>query len=83
MKKLLLIASVLIVVFTTGASKSYEKPRNVVNVRDSCASWTIYEVAEYATGAPREVIEGFHWAESSKGQNIHHKDPNDHGGVWH
>lgn len=47
--------------------------------RDPCVRWTLYEMAEYATGAPREVLEGLHHAESSKGRNTRHPNPDDVG----
>ena len=47
-------------------------------------TWTIYEVAEALTGCPAAILEGIHFAESSKGRNYNHPDPFDKGDFgWH
>ena len=40
---------------------------------------TIYQIAEAVTGAPADIIKGFHFAESSYGKNLNHPNKVDRG----
>jgi len=40
---------------------------------------SIYDLAEYATGAPAEILRGIAFAESSNGKKLDHPDPLDRG----
>lgn len=40
---------------------------------------TIYQIASAITGAPEDIIKGFHFAESSYGKNLNHPNKMDRG----
>lgn len=46
---------------------------------DLATNKTIYQLAAEKTGAPERIVRGFHFAESSYGQNVNHPDPADVG----
>lgn len=73
------IAVLVMLSTSSSASCGFAIRHASASPRDPCVNWTIYEMAEYATGAPREIIEGLHFAESSKGKNTRHTDIHDKG----
>lgn len=71
-------AIVLLSVVLLSSSALYQPPPPPTQERPREAM-TIYELSELVTGAPREIVEGLAFAESSKGHNLAHPDPHDVG----
>lgn len=71
---------VVIVFAMIGTSSTLYKPPSApspMSVRDPCVNWSIYEMAQEATGVPASIIKGIAWAESEEKDGIKHRDPLD------
>lgn len=71
---------IVIVFALIGTSSTLYKPPSApdpMSIRDPCVNWSIYQMAEEATGVPAVIIKGIAWAESEEKDGIKHRDPLD------
>ena len=71
---------VAILFVVIGTSSSIYKPPSApdpMSIRDPCVNWSIYDMAQEATGIPASIIKGIAWAESKERDGIKHHDPLD------
>lgn len=78
------VASLSIIVFVLSSATPFVHRIAPADFVEREPTWTIYEAAEALTGAPAAILEGIHFAETSKGRNYNHPDPFDKGDFgWH
>lgn len=74
----MIVALVILSAVLLSSSALYQPPPPPTQER-AREAMTIYALSELVTGAPREIVEGLAFAESSKGRNTRHPDPHDVG----
>jgi len=83
-KKILILLLAVVLCLSCQTSKSEKEPRWPDNRDEFIVDFsepeiTIYEIASLVTGAPADIIKGFHFAESSYGKNLNHTNKVDRG----
>jgi len=78
-KKFVFILTVIFFAMVGTSSTLYKPPSapSPMSIRDPCVNWSIYEMAQEATGVPASIIRGIAWAESKERDGIKHHDPLD------